>query len=334
MKKYNVAILGATGAVGQEMLKVLEEYDIPVEKLLPLASAKSAGGTVSFKGEDVKIEEAREDSFAGMDFVLGAVKNPMSRRFAPAIVKSGAVYIDNSSAFRMDPEVPLVVPEINGEDAFKNKGIIANPNCSSIITLMAVGGIAKFSPIKSMVACTYQAVSGAGQAGLVELEAQMLALAEGKKPEAKVFPTQIAMNVIPHIGDELENGYTDEEMKMQNEGRRILHLPELKVTCTCVRVPVMRSHSISVTLRTARKVSVAEANEAIRAFPGCRLIEDYDGRNYPTPLDTSNQDLVWVGRVREDLTDENGLTLWCCGDQIRKGAAANAVQILKRMIEA
>lgn len=333
MKKYNVAILGATGAVGQEMLKVLEEYDIPVERLLPLASAKSAGGTVSFKGEDVKIEEAREDSFAGMDFVLGAVKNPMSRRFAPAIVNSGAVYIDNSSAFRMDPEVPLVVPEINGEDAFKNKGIIANPNCSSIITLMAVGGVAKLSPIKSMVACTYQAVSGAGQAGLVELEAQMLALAEGKKPEAKVFPTQIAMNVIPHIGDELENGYTDEEMKMQNEGRRILHLPELKVTCTCVRVPVMRSHSISVTLRTARKVSVAEANEAIRAFPGCRLIEDYDGRNYPTPLDTSNQDLVWVGRVREDLTDENGLTLWCCGDQIRKGAAANAVQILKRMIE-
>ena len=334
MKKYNVAILGATGAVGQEMLRVLEEYDVPVGKLLPLASAKSAGGTVSFKGEDVKIEEAREDSFAGMDFVLGAVKNPMSRRFAPAIVKSGAVYIDNSSAFRMDPEVPLVVPEINGEDAFKNKGIIANPNCSSIITLMAVGGIAKLSPIKSMVACTYQAVSGAGQAGLVELEAQMLALAEGKKPEAKVFPTQIAMNVIPHIGDELENGYTDEEMKMQNEGRRILHLPELKVTCTCVRVPVMRSHSISVTLRTARKVSVAEANEAIRAFRGCCLIEDYDGRNYPTPLDTSNQDLVWVGRVREDLTDENGLTLWCCGDQIRKGAAANAVQILKRMIEA
>lgn len=333
MKKYNVAILGATGAVGQEMLKVLEEYDIPVERLLPLASAKSAGGTVSFKGEDVKIEEAREDSFAGMDFVLGAVKNPMSKRFATAIVNSGAVYIDNSSAFRMDPEVPLVVPEINGEDAFKNKGIIANPNCSSIITLMAVGGIAKLSPIKSMVACTYQAVSGAGQAGLVELEAQILALAEGKKPEAKVFPTQIAMNVIPHIGDELENGYTDEEMKMQNEGRRILHLPELKVTCTCVRVPVMRSHSISVTLRTARKVSVAEANEAIRAFPGCRLIEDYDGRNYPTPLDTSNQDLVWVGRVREDLTDENGLTLWCCGDQIRKGAAANAVQILKRMIE-
>ncbi len=333
MKKYNVAILGATGAVGQEMLKVLEEYDIPVGKLLPLASAKSAGGTVRFKGEDVKIEEAREESFEGMDFVLGAVKNPMSRRFAPAIVKSGAVYIDNSSAFRMDPEVPLVVPEINGEDAFKNKGIIANPNCSSIITLMAVAALAKLSPIKSMIACTYQAVSGAGQAGLVELESQMLALAEGKAVEPKVFPAQIAMNVIPHIGDELDNLYTDEEMKMQNEGRRILHAPELAVTCTCVRVPVMRSHSISVTLRTERKISVDEARDAIRAFPGVRLIDDYQGRNYPTPLDTSNQDLVWVGRVREDLTDANGLTLWCCGDQIRKGAAANAVQILKKMIE-
>ena len=333
MKKYNVAILGATGAVGQEMLKVLEEYDIPVGKLLPLASAKSAGGTVHFKGEDVKIEEAREESFEGMDFVLGAVKNPMSRRFAPAIVKSDAVYIDNSSAFRMDPEVPLVVPEINGEDAFKNKGIIANPNCSSIITLMAVAALAKLSPIKSMIACTYQAVSGAGQAGLVELESQMLALAEGKAVEPKVFPAQIAMNVIPHIGDELDNLYTDEEMKMQNEGRRILHAPELAVTCTCVRVPVMRSHSISVTLRTERKISVDEARDAIRAFPGVRLIDDYQGRNYPTPLDTSNQDLVWVGRVREDLTDANGLTLWCCGDQIRKGAAANAVQILKKMIE-
>lgn len=333
MKKYNIAILGATGAVGQEMLNVLEEYDIPVGKLLPLASAKSAGGFVRFKGEDVKIEEAREDSFAGMDFVLGAVKNPMSRRFAPAIKAAGALYIDNSSAFRMESAVPLIVPEINGEDAFDNNGIIANPNCSSIITLMAVAGIAKLSPIKSMIACTYQAVSGAGQAGLHELEAQISAISAGEQPQAKVFPAQIAMNVIPHIGDELDNLYTDEEMKMQNEGRRILHLPELKVTCTCVRVPVLRSHSIAVTLRTERKVSVEEAKAAVRAFPGVKLVEDYQGRNYPTPLDTGNQNLVWVGRIREDLTDDNGLTLWCCGDQIRKGAAANAVQILKKMIE-
>ena len=333
MKKYNVAILGATGAVGQEMLKVLEEYDVPVEKLLPLASAKSAGGTVRFKGQDVKIEEATEDSFKGMDFVLGAVKNGMSKKFAPAIVKSGAVYIDNSSAFRLDPEVPLIVPEINGEDAFTNKGIISNPNCSTIITLMAVAVIAKLSPIKSMIACTYQAVSGAGQAGLLELEDQMRAISAGEPVERKVFAHQIANNVIPFIGDGLDNLYTDEEMKMQNEGRRILHLPELNVTCTCVRVPVMRSHSIAVTLRTERKVSVEEAKEAVRAFKGVRLIEDYEGRCYPTPLDTSNQDLVWVGRIREDLTDENGLTLWCCGDQIRKGAASNAVQILRRMIE-
>ena len=333
MKKYNVAILGATGAVGQEMLKVLEEYDVPVEKLLPLASAKSAGGTVRFKGQDVKIEEATEDSFKGMDFVLGAVKNGMSKKFAPAIVKSGAVYIDNSSAFRLDPEVPLIVPEINGEDAFTNKCIISNPNCSTIITLMAVAGIAKLSPIKSMIACTYQAVSGAGQAGLLELEDQMRAISAGEPVERKVFAHQIANNVIPFIGDGLDNLYTDEEMKMQNEGRRILHLPELNVTCTCVRVPVMRSHSIAVTLRTERKVSVEEAKEAVRAFKGVRLIEDYEWRCYPTPLDTSNQDLVWVGRIREDLTDENGLTLWCCGDQIRKGAASNAVQILRRMIE-
>lgn len=332
MKKYNIALLGATGAVGQEMLKVLEEYDIPVNKLLPLASARSAGGYVKFKGEDILIEEATFDSFAGMDYVLGAVENDMSKKFAPAIVKAGAVYIDNSSAFRLDPDVPLVVPEINGEDAFKNKGIISNPNCSSIITMMALGGIAKLSPIKSLVACTYQAVSGAGQNGLMELENQMTQLAKGEEPEVKVFPTQIALNVIPFIGSQLDNLYTDEEMKMQNEGRRILHAPDLTVSCSCVRVPVMRSHSIAVTVRTERKISVAEANEAIRNFPGCRLVEDYKGRNYPTPLDTSDQDLVWVGRVRDDLTSDTALTLWCCGDQIRKGAASNAVQILKKLI--
>ena len=332
MKKYNIAVLGATGAVGQEMLNILAEYDIPVNELLPLASARSAGSTVKFKGEDVVIREASDDAFKGMDFVLGAVEKDQSKQFAPAIVRSGAVYIDNSSAFRMDPEVPLVVPEINGEDARANHGIISNPNCSTIITAMAIGGIAALSPIRTMIACTYQAVSGAGQAGLAELENQMNALAEGKPLERKVFPHQIALNVIPFIGSLTDNDYTDEEMKMQNEGRKILHLPDLKVTCACVRVPVMRSHSIAVTLRTERKISVAEANEAIRNFPGCRLIEDYEGRIYPTPLDTSGQDLVWVGRVREDLTDENGLTLWCCGDQIRKGAASNAVQILRYLI--
>ena len=300
MKKYVVAILGATGAVGQEMRKVLEEYDVPISELRLLASARSAGTKVPFKGQEVIIQEATDDSFTGCDFVLGAVEGDMSRRFAPAIKASGAVYIDNSSAFRLDPDVPLVVPEINGADAFDNHGIIANPNCCTIIALMAVAGIAKLSPIQNMVVCTYQAVSGAGQAGLAELEAQMKALAAGEKPEVKTFATQIALNVIPFIDAPYGNDYTKEEMKMQNEGRRIMHSPDLKVNCTCVRVPV----------------------------------EDYEGRCYPTPLDTSDQDQVWVGRIRDDLTDDKGLTLWCCGDQIRKGAASNAVQILKKLIEA
>ena len=330
--EYVVAILGATGAVGCEMRKVLEEYEVPVKELRLLASARSAGTKVLFKGQEVTIQEATDESFSGCDFVLGAVEGDMSRRFAPAIKKSGAVYIDNSSAFRLDPDVPLVVPEINGADAFENHGLIANPNCCTIIALMAVAGIAKLSPIEKMVVCTYQAVSGAGQAGIAELEAQMKALAAGEKPEVKTFAAQIAMNVIPFIDAPYGNDYTKEEMKMQNEGRRILHSPELKVNCTCVRVPVMRSHSIAVTLHTKEKVSVEAAKAAVAAFPGVRLIEDYEGRCYPTPLDTTDQDLVWVGRIRQDLTDENGLTLWCCGDQIRKGAASNAVQILLKLI--
>ena len=333
MKELNIAILGATGAVGQEMLKILEEYEIPVKKLLPLGSARSAGKTILFRGQEVEVCEAKDDSFAGMDFVLGAVEADTSRTFAPAIKKSGAVYIDNSSAFRLEPDVPLVVPEINGEDAFKNSGIIANPNCCTIIALMAVAGISTLARIEKMVVCTYQAVSGAGQNGIKELEDQMTAIAQGKEPEVRTFATQIALNVIPFIDAPYGNDYTREEMKMQNEGRRILHDDALKVNCTCVRVPVMRSHSIAITLRTDRKISVEDAKKAIAAYPGVRLIEDYKGRCYPTPLDTSDQDIVWVGRVRQDLTDDNGITLWCCGDQIRKGAAANAVQILKMLAE-
>ena len=333
MKQFNVAILGATGAVGREMLKILEEYDFPVGELRPLASARSAGTTVPFKGQEILVREAREDSFEGMDFVLGAVGGGMAKKFAPHIVKAGAVFVDNSSSFRLDPDVPLIVPEVNGADAFKNKGIISNPNCSTIITLMAVAALNKISPIQAMTACTYQAVSGAGQAGIAELERQMKNIAEGQQPEIKTFATQIAMNVIPFIDAPYGNDYTKEEMKMQNEGRRILHNDALKVNCTCVRVPVMRSHTIAVTIRTEEKVSVEAAKAAVAAFPGVRLIEDYEGRCYPTPLDTTDQDLVWVGRIREDLCDDNGLTLWCCGDQIRKGAASNAVQILKKLIE-
>ncbi len=333
MKEYNVAVLGASGVVGQQMISVLEEYRIPVKTLLPLASARSAGRTIFFNGKEITIKEAKEDSFEGMDFVLGAVEAAEAKVFAPHITKAGAVFIDNSSAFRMTDDVPLVVPEINGEDAFKNKGIIANPNCSTIITLMAVAAINNISPIRNMIASTYQAVSGAGIGGLRELEEENKALSRGEKPQPKVFPTQIAENVIPYISSYTDNLYTAEEMKMQNEGRKIMHLPNLTVSCTCVRVPVMRSHSISVVLRTERKVSIEEAKKAISAFPGCKLAENIEGRDYPTPLDTSDGDIVMVGRVRDDLTDPNGLALWCCGDQIRKGAASNAVQILKLLIE-
>ena len=333
MKALNIAILGATGAVGQEMLKVLQEYEIPVNELCLLASARSAGDKGRFHDREVVIQEATDSAFEGLDYVLGAVENDMSKRFAPAIKASGATYIDNSSAFRLDPDVPLVVPEINGTDALENHGVIANPNCCTIIALMAVAGINKLSPIKSINACTYQATSGAGQAGMKELEDQVAAIAAGEKPVVKTFATQIAMNVIPFIDAPYGNDYTKEEMKMQNEGRRILHAPELRVNCTCVRVPVKRSHSIALTLRTKDKVSIEDAKAAVAAFPGVKLIEDYEGRCYPTPLDTTDQDLVWVGRIRRDLIDDDGITLWCCGDQIRKGAAANAVQILKFLAE-
>ncbi len=334
MKQYNVAVLGATGAVGQQMIRVLEERNFPVNILRPLASARSAGKTIEFKGHKIAIEEATDASFAGMDFVLGAVSNPMAQKFAPKIVESGAVFIDNSSAFRMQADVPLVVPEINPEDARLHHGIIANPNCSTIITMVALGGIRKLSPIETIVASTYQAVSGAGVEGMTELEDQISAAAGGNAMESHVFPCQILSNVIPQIGSELENGYTTEEMKMQNEGRKIMHLPELRVCCTCVRVPVMRSHSIAVQCVTRDPITVDQAKEAVCAAPGCMLTDNLNGRNYPTPLDTTDQDLVYVGRIRRDLIDdERGLALWCCGDQIRKGAATNAVQIAELLIE-
>ena len=332
MKKVNVAILGATGAVGREMLKVLQERKFPVNQLKALASARSAGKALPFNGGEVIVEEATDASFEGMDIVLGAASNEMAKRFAPAIVKAGAVFVDNSSAFRMDDSVPLIVPEINPGDVQKHHGIISNPNCSTIITLVAVAGLNKVSPIQTMVASTYQAVSGAGANGLIELEQQAKAYVNGDPIEVSVFQHQIAFNLIPQIGSDTGNGYTTEEMKMQNEGRKIMHLPGLRVSCTCVRVPVMRSHSISVTLRTERKISVEEARAAIAAAPGCRLVDDLANKQYPMPLDTSDQDIVFVGRIRDDLTSDNGISLWCCGDQVRKGAATNAIQIAELLL--
>ena len=333
MKLYTVAVLGATGAVGQEMIKILQERNFPVGKLLPLASARSAGKTLKFKGEDVTIEEARDEAFQSVDIVLGAAENDIAKQFAPAIVKAGAVFVDNSSAFRLDPKVPLIVPEINPEDVKNHQGIISNPNCSTIITVTAVNALNSISPIRTMTASTYQAVSGAGAGGPIELMNEVEAIREGKTYEPKVFSHQIAYNLIPQIGGEQFEGYTSEEMKMQNEGRKILHLPELKVSCTCVRVPVVRSHSISVSLHFDKHISVQEAREVIAKAPGCRLVDDLTNRQYPMPLDTSDQDIVFVGRIRPDLTDDNGLCLWCGGDQVRKGAATNAIQIAELLVK-
>ena len=333
MKTYTVAILGASGAVGQEMMNILEERNFPVGKLVPLASARSAGKTIKFKGEDVTIQEACDSAFEGVDIVLGAAENDIAEKFAPAIVKAGAVFVDNSSAFRLDPNVPLIVPEVNPEDAKNHKGIISNPNCSTIITVTAVNALNSIAPIKSMVASTYQAVSGAGVAGMAELENQVKALQAGEPVDVKTFAYQIAYNRSPQIGGEQFEGYTSEEMKMQNEGRKSMHLPELTGSCTCVRVPVMRSHSISVQLKFDRSVSVEEAREVLAKAPGVKLVDDLKNKQYPMPLDTSGQDIVFVGRIRPDLTDPNGLCLWCCGDQVRKGAATNCIQIAELLVK-
>jgi len=333
MKLYTVAVLGATGAVGQEMIKILEERNFPVGKLVPLASARSAGKKMLFKGEEVTIQQASDSAFEGVDIVLGAAENDIAEKFAPAIVKAGAVFVDNSSAFRLNPDVPLVVPEVNPGDAKNHKGIISNPNCSTIITVTAVNALNKIAPIKSMVASTYQAVSGAGVAGMAELEKQIEALRTGDPVEVKTFAYQIAYNLIPQIGGEQCDGYTSEEMKLHFEGRKIMHLPEMNVSCTCVRVPVMRSHSISVKLHFDRPVSVEQAREVLSDAPGVKLVDDLQNKQYPMPLETSGQDIVYVGRIRPDITDENGLCLWCCGDQVRKGAATNCIQIAELLVK-
>ena len=333
MKNYTVAILGATGAVGREMLKILEERDFPVGKLIPLASARSAGKTLTFKGREVTIQEARNEAFEGVDIVLGAAENDIAEKFAPAITKAGAVFVDNSSAFRLDPNVPLIVPEVNPEDVKNHHGIISNPNCSTIITVTAVNALNQIAPIKAMTASTYQAVSGAGAGGPIELMNEVEALRNGEKVEPKVFSHQIAYNLIPQIGGNQFEGYTSEEMKLQNEGRKLMHLPELRVACTCIRVPVVRSHSISVSCHFDTPVTVEQAREVIASAPGCKLVDDLANKQHPMPLDTTNQDLVFVGRIRPDLTDDNGLCLWCCGDQVRKGAATNAVQIAELLVK-
>ena len=340
MQEYTVAILGATGAVGTQMIECLEERDFPVGELRLLASARSAGKTMRFRGEDVVISEATEDAFAGCDIVLGAADDAVAKRLLPAAAAAGATVVDNSHAFRMDPEVPLVIPEINAADVSWNHGIIANPNCATIIALVPTWPLHELGGVTRMVVSTYQAASGAGAPGMAELEAQIGAMGRGEDlPEPRAFAAQLASNLIPQIGGFDDEGYTSEEMKLQNEGRKIMHLPELRVCCTCVRVPVLRSHSESVTLEFERPVELKAAREALAAAPGVKLVDDRGAASahdrFPMPIDTSDQDLVWVGRLRRDISNPDvsrGITFWCVGDQIRKGAATNAVQIAELLV--
>ena len=339
MKKYNVAILGATGAVGQEFLDLIEERNFPFGELRLLASKRSAGKIISFMGKDYTVEEATEDSFAGIDIALFA-GGAASKTFAPAAVKAGAVVIDNSSAFRMDPEVPLVVPEVNPEAISSHKGIIANPNCSTIIMVMALKPIYDKVKIKRVVVSTYQAVSGVGKEAMAELEEQVKDIVVGKEVTANILPGaslpkhyQIAFNLIPQIDVFKENLYTKEEMKMIDETHKILGDDSIGITSTTVRVPVYRSHAESVNVELTEELSVEEAKAAMAAFPGVIVEDNPAEMEYPMPLFTSGKDDVSVGRIRKDYSIAHGLNFWVVGDQIRKGAALNALQIAEYMID-
>jgi aspartate-semialdehyde dehydrogenase len=328
MNQPHVAIVGATGAVGVEMLLCLEQRNFPLSKLKLLASARSAGKRMTFRGQEIVVEELTHDSFVGVDIALFSAGGGISKEFAPSAAAAGAVVIDNSSAFRMDDDVPLVVPEINPEAAKNHpRNIIANPNCTTIITLMALAPLHQLFGLRSIIASTYQAVSGSGAQGIAELEEQMMALANGQPVTPKVYPRQIAFNVIPQVDSFTENGYTKEELKMLNEGRKIMNLPDLRVSCTCVRVPVFRSHSVSVTAQFDRPVDVELARKAYAGKPGVKVVDNPANREFPVPLDTTNQDDCLVGRIRKNLVFDNTLDLWVVGDQVRKGAALNAVQI-------
>ena len=336
MSAKTVAILGATGVVGQQMLQILEERDFPVEKLVPLASPRSVGKTVSFAGEEVPVVLAEADAFEGVDIVLGAAGDATARELLPEAVKRGAVCVDNSHAFRMEEDVPLVIPEINADDVKWHKGIISNPNCATIIGLVPLWPLHQAAGLTRIIASTYQAASGAGKPGLDELVRELACVAAGEPVgETKPFAYQLAANLIPQISSFKEEAYTDEELKMSREGRKICHLPDLRVNCTCVRVPVMRSHSESITAEFERPISPDEAREVLSAAPGVKVVDVPEELKYPMPLDTSDQDLIYVGRIRRDLSAPEGvssLTFWCCGDQIRKGAATNAVQIAELLI--
>src|ERR1700686_1642442 len=326
-KSYHIAIVGATGAVGAELLRVLERRGFPVERLLPLSSTRSAGKTVSFHGQEIPAVELSESSFEGIDLAFFSAGGDISRHYAPIARAAGTIVIDNSSVFRMAPDVPLVIPEINGDDVRLHRGLIANPNCTTAVALMAIYPLHRAFGVRRVVASSYQAVSGSGARAIGELRSQVEAAAANTAPVAEVYPHPIAFNVLPHVDSFLPGGYTKEEMKMQNEGRRIMHLPEFRASVTCVRVPVYRAHSVAVSAEFERLVSVEEAHEVLAKAPGLELVDEPQKNSYPMPLFTAGKDNCEVGRVRRDCAFENGLSFWVSGDQLLKGAALNAVQI-------
>lgn len=330
-RNLHIAIVGATGAVGIEIMKVLERRQFPVAKLTLLASARSAGKKLPFLGEELTVQELRSDSFAGVDVALFSAGGGISREFIPHAVAAGAVVVDNSSAYRMDDKVPLVVPEINGADIAGHSGIIANPNCTTAITLMALWPLHQAFRVKRVIASSYQAVSGTGAQAIEELRRQVSAIEAGLPVEKNVYPHQIAFNVLPHVDSFLDTGYTKEEMKMQNEGRRIMHHQTFKASVTCVRVPVYRAHAVAVTAEFERPIDLKRAREVLSNTPGLDFVDDPANALYPLPLECAERDNCQVGRLRYDCAIDNGLAFWVAGDQLLKGAALNAVQIAERL---
>lgn len=334
VKALKVAVVGATGAVGQEMLRILEERNFPVRDLKPLASSRSLGKKVRFRGEDIPVEVLGPSSFEGCDLALFSAGASVSREFAPCAVASGCLVVDNSSAFRLEEDIPLIVPEVNPHRIHdvKKRGIIANPNCTTIIAVVPLKPLHDYGKIRRIVAASYQATSGAGAQAMRELEEQVIAYVQGKTLDARVFPYQIAFNLIPHIDVFLENFYTKEEMKMVWETRKIMEDPTIQVTATCVRVPVFRAHSVAINVETERKISREKAIELLASFPGVIVQDDPKNRVYPMPLFVAGKDECYVGRIREDISLECGLNLWVVGDQLRKGAALNAIQIAELLL--
>lgn len=326
-RSYRVAILGATGAVGTELIQLLEERHFPVAELKLLASPRSAGQVLSFKGETLEVKAVDERAFDGIDLVLASAGGSISKAWASKIVEAGAVMIDNSSAFRMNPQVPLVVPEVNPEAAASHQGIIANPNCTTILMTLAVYPLHRVQPVQRLVVATYQSASGAGARAMEEVKTQAKAILQGEEAKAEIFPYPLAFNLFPHNSALNEQGYCEEEMKMVNETRKIFSAPELRITATCVRVPVLRAHSEAINLEFAAPFNVDRAREILAQAPGVQLVENWQTNYFPMPIEASGRDEILVGRIRQDLSHPNGLELWLSGDQIRKGAALNAVQI-------